>query len=449
MSTSADQAVDEAGAPKALTFPTLAEGAELVGEFKNSGYREPPQLVCLPNRQLVRLPPLLFLVAKALHEHRDLAGTRDVPAALETVAAAVSEQAGARLTAEQIVYLVDRKLAPLGVTGYTDGTAPPLVKANPFLGLKFKVAVCPERVTWFIAGLFSWLFRPVIVAVAVAAIIGCEVWLLTSQSIADALQQTLLVPVSILLIMALGVLSCVFHEFGHAAACRYGGVRPGVMGCGIYLVWPAFYTDITESYRLGRGGRLRADLAGVYFNGIFILGLTGLYLWTGFEPLLVAVLFVNFEMIQQLLPTLRFDGYYIMSDLIGIPDLFKYIGPILRRKLLRRPADPRLKELKRWPQIFVTVWVLTVVPLLVLQLGLITTQIPKLVAQDWMMIRGLATAASNGASPLELITSGLQIVLLILPLLGVVLILYMAARWLVRQAVRYVNGPAPDPMPNS
>ena len=221
------------------------------------------------------------------------------------------------------------------------------------------------------------------------------------------------------------------------------------MGCGIYLVWPAFYTDLTESYRLGRAGRLRADLAGVYFNGIFVLGLAGLYLWTGFEPLLVAVLFVNFEMIQQLLPTLRFDGYYIMSDLIGIPDLFKYIGPILRRKLLRRPADPKLQELKRWPQIFVTVWVLTVVPLLVFQLGLITTQIPNLVAKDWMMIRGLATAASNGASPLVLVTSGLQIILLILPLLGVLLILYMAARWLVRQAVRYVNGPASEPVADS
>src|SRR5690606_40001986 len=110
---------------------------------------------------------------------------------------------------------------------------------------------------------------------------------------------------------------------------------------------------------------LRADLAGVYFNGIFVLALTALYLATGFEPVLVAVLFVNFEMIQQLLPTLRFDGYYIMSDLIGIPDLFKYIGPILRRHLLRRPPDPRLKELKLWPQIFVTAWVLTVIPLLV------------------------------------------------------------------------------------
>ncbi|WP_433467671.1 hypothetical protein [Spirillospora sp. CA-128828] len=436
-------------APAALTLPSLVEGAELVGEFKNSGYREPPQLVCLPNRQLVRLPPLLFLVVRTLHEHRDLTATQDTVTALDTVADAVSQEAGARLSAEQIVYLVDRKLAPLGVTTYSDGSAPPIVKADPFLGLKFKLAVFPESVTWVLGGLFSWLFRPPVMVLMIAAFLVSEGWILTSRSIADALSFAILTPVSILLVMALGIASCAFHEIGHATACRYGGVRPGVMGCGIYLVWPAFYTDITESYRLGRAGRLRTDLAGVYFNAIFVVALTLLYLQTGFEPLLAAVLYVNLEMMQQLLPTLRFDGYYIMSDLIGIPDLFKYIGPILRRTLLRRPADVRLDDLKRWPQIFVTFWVLTVIPLLVFQLGLIITQVPALVAKDWGMMRRLASAASDGAGPLTLVTSGLQIVLLVLPLIGVAFILYSVGRQLVRRAVRYVNAPVREAAPGA
>ncbi|SNS06540.1 hypothetical protein [Actinomadura mexicana] len=427
--------------PAALTLPALVDGAELVGEFKNSGYREAPQLVRLPNRQLVRLPPLLFLVARALHEHRHLAGEGDVVASLATVADSVSREAGARLSAEQIVYLVDRKLAPLGVTTFSDGTVPQFARSDPFLALKFKIAVFPESVTWFIGGLFAWLFRPWVMAPVLAAFLAGEVWVLTSKSIADALSMAILKPVSILLVIALGIASCAFHEIGHASACRYGGVRPGVMGCGIYLVWPAFYTDITESYRLGRAGRLRADLAGVYFNAIFIIGLTLLYAQTGFAPLIVAIMYVNLEIVQQLLPTLRFDGYYIMSDLIGIPDLFRYIGPILRRTLLRRPADARLDDLKRWPQIFVTVWVLTVIPMLAFQIALIVTQVPGLVAKDWAMVRRLASAAADGAGPLTLLTSGLQIVLLVLPLIGVGFILYSMVRGLVRWAVRYVNAP--------
>ncbi len=449
MNASATSSGDGTRSAGDLVMPALTDGVEFIGEFKNSGYREPPHLVQLPNRQLVRLPPVLFLVAKALEEHRDLSVTRDVHAALTTVAESVSRRAGARLTAEQLVYLVDGKLAPLGVTTYSDGTAPPMVKADPFLGLKFRVAVIPEKVTWVLSGLFSWLFRPFALILSVAAFVASETWMLTTQSFADAIQHAILVPVSILLIMGLGVLSCAFHEIGHAAACRYGGVRPGVMGCGIYVVWPAFYTDITESYRLGRCGRLRTDLAGVYFNGIFVVGLTLLYLWTGFEPLLVAVMYVNLEMMQQLLPTLRFDGYYIMSDLIGIPDLFKYIGPILRRVLLRRPADARLQDLKHWPEILVTLWVLTVIPVLLFQLGLILTQVPHLVTKDWWMMQQLATRAANGVDALELVASGLQIILLALPLVGVTLILFGMTRRLAQWAVRYVNGPTSDPIPGS
>ncbi|MDL4771991.1 hypothetical protein [Actinomadura xylanilytica] len=442
MSTPATSTIDDA---EPCTLPTLTEGAELVGEFKGSGYREPPQLVSLPNRQLVRLPPLLFQVVKALHDHRHLAGTIDPRIALDAVATEVSRAAGARISGEQVLFLVDRKLAPLGVTTYSNGARPQLVKPDTFLGLRFKLAVFPESATWILAGLFSWLFTPVAMIFAFAAVFLSEVWVLGTQSVGDALHRAILAPESILMVLGLAIASCVFHEIGHAAACRYSGVRPGVMGCGIYLVWPAFYTDITESYRLGRGGRIRTDLGGVYFNGIFLVGLTLVYLQTGFQPLLLVILTVNFEIIQQLLPTLRFDGYYIISDLVGIPDLFKYIKPILRRTLLRRAADERLKALKRWPQMIVTLWVLTVIPALAFQLTLIAVRVPELVVSDWRMIEGLGRAAAAGAGPLQLITAGLQILLLILPLLGLALLAYRLVRWLVVKAVRYVQGPAPEP----
>ncbi|MEV5829589.1 hypothetical protein AB0L25_28895 [Spirillospora sp. NPDC052242] len=456
MSTGPTPTVDGAGPGAVLTLPTLADGTELVGEFKNSGYREPPQLVSLPNRQLVRLPPLLFQVVKALHEHRHLAGTTDVETALDRVADAVSRAAGARLTGEQIVYLVDNKLAPLGVTTYSDGTAPPVVKANPFLGLKFKVAMIPESVSSLLGGMFAWLLSPFAIIPVLAALLVSEVWVFTSRSVVDALRQSIVNPVGILAIMGLGLLSVAFHEVGHAAACRYGGVKPGVMGFGIYIVWPAFYTDITESYRLGRGGRLRADLAGVYFNGVFIVALTLLYLQTGYEPILVAVLYVNLEILQQLLPTMRFDGYYIMSDLAGIPDLFKYIKPILSRTLLRRPPDALLRDLKRWPQVFVAFWVLTVFPVMILQLSLIAFRVPDLLSLAWWKVRRLFEDAMAGGEPLALVAATLQTMLIVLPIVGLALILFSIGHRLVRWAIRFVREPkspgkgsAPGPVPEA
>ncbi|MCP2334690.1 hypothetical protein [Actinomadura rupiterrae] len=444
-------------------LPTLAEGAELLGEYRNSGYREPPRLVRLPNRQLVRLAPLLYLVAEALRDlppppaspppsasppsSADAVSTGDaspavgtaiardgeVAAALDEAAATVSRRAGVRITGEQVAYIADTKLAPLGITSYSDGRPPPLVKADPFLGLRFRMTLLPERGTWLLAGMFAWLFHPVVLVLAMGAVASSEIWLLGSHSPAEALRQVIMRPVTILLVLALSVFSCLFHEAGHAAACRYGGERPGVMGCGIYLVWPAFFTDITESYRLGRGARLRTDLGGVYFNGLYIVALTLAYLQTGFAPLLVVALYVNMEIVQQLLPTLRFDGYYIMSDLVGIPDLFKYIGPILSRTVLRRPADVRLDVLKRWPQLIVTAWVVTIVPVLVLQLGILFLSVPGLVVDLWRMTRTLAANATAG--PLETVVSVLQILLLALPVLGLALLAAQLVRWLARKIV--------------
>ena len=132
------------------------------------------------------------------------------------------------------------------------------------------------------------------------------------------------------MLLGLVVLSAAFHECGHATACRYGGARPGVMGVGIYIVWPAFYTDVTDAYRLDKKGRLRTDLGGVYFNAIFILLTAGAYFLTGFEPLLLIIPLQHLEILHQFLPFIRLDGYYIVSDLTGVPDMFARIKPALK-----------------------------------------------------------------------------------------------------------------------
>ncbi len=417
-----------------MASPALLTGIELVGEFEDSGYREPPNLVCRPDGQIVRLPALLYQVVRALGG----CGQPDREPVMTRVAGHLSRETGRQFTAEHVAFLLDKKLAPLGLTTYSDGSLPPPApKTDPFLAFRFRLAVLPERATWFLSGLFAWLFRPLLVTVALGTFVGGEVWLWSTQDTGAALQTVLSSPASVLLVLVLAVASCVFHEMGHGAACRYGGVRPGEMGCGIYLVWPAFYTDITNSYRLGRAGRIRADLGGVYFNALFVLGLLALYGVTGSPLLLVAILSVHLEMFQQLLPTLRFDGYYIVADLVGIPDLFKYIGPIVKRVVLRRPQDDRLRALKRWPQIVVAVWVMVLVPALVLQLGMVVANLPQLVATDWQTVNLLvANAGADGYPVLGTVAACLQVVLLTLPIAGLALALWRPARSLVRLARR-------------
>lgn len=420
------------------SMPTVLVGTELVGEFAGSGYRQPPHLVCRADRQLVRLPALLYSLVRHLlqHQHGD-SHHREPAQVLSRVAAAVARDTGIALSPDQILFVIDRKLAPLGITTYSNGTAPAVSKPDPFLALRFKAAVVPAWLTWVLGGMFAWLFRPAIIAVVLAVAAECEIWALATQDFGAAMQNTLRQPASILLVVLLAVASCLIHELGHAAACRYSGIAPGAMGCGVYVAWPAFYTDVTNAYRLGRAGRLRTDLGGVYFNALVAIVLTVCYTQTGFAPLLVALLATNMEIIQQLLPTLRFDGYYIVADLVGIPDLFKYIGPILKRTFLGR-KNQRLDDLKPWPQRIVAIWVIVVVPALVAQLALVTIQVPQLVDTLGQSLRDMATmlTTASGNDPLDIAAACVQIVLLLLPVLGVTLIATRAIRALLRLAHR-------------
>ena len=120
------------------------------------------------------------------------------------------------------------------------------------------------------------------------------------------------------------------------------------MGVGVYLVWPAFYCDVTDAYRLDRRGRLRTDLGGVYFNGIFALLAGAAYFATGQEALLLVAFVQHTIVLQQLLPLLRFDGYYVLSDLTGVPDILSRIKPIFRVARARRASrEPRVESSSR------------------------------------------------------------------------------------------------------
>ena len=194
------------------------------------------------------------------------------------------------------------------------------------------------------------------------------------------------------------MLSAGFHEFGHAAAARRGGATPGVMGAGLYLVWPAFYTDVTDSYRLGRVGRLRTDLGGLYFNAIVAVGSP----WaSGGSPAATrsccVVATQILQMLRQLLPFVRFDGYHVLADLTGVPDLFQRIGPtLLQRSCPWRWTRPGGPALKPWARAVVTAWVLTVVPAPARRRWCcMVLTLPRLVGTAWASARRPAGAAGR------------------------------------------------------
>jgi putative peptide zinc metalloprotease protein len=352
--------------------PRLANGVELLGELKDSGFAEPRSLVRRADGQVIQLSRLLYMVSCQMD------GTRGA----QDIASAVSAELGRTLTVEQVRYLITAKLAPLGIVAGEGAPAPPT--ASPLLALRARVTLLPERAACAAGTFFRPLFRwPVIIAVIVS-VAALDFWIFTSHGLALAFSQVLNDPVDLLLVAGLSLASALFHECGHAAGCRYGGARPGRIGAGIYLVWPAFFTNVTDSYRLSRAGRLRTDLGGLYFNLIFMLVLAAFYVATSSEVLLLVIAVTHLEMLEQLLPFVRFDGYFILSDIVGVPDLFARVAPVLRSCLSRWQPDSRATGLRRSARIVITAWVLCVVPLLTLMLGYLLLYLPEVNRALWL-----------------------------------------------------------------
>jgi putative peptide zinc metalloprotease protein len=358
------------------------------------------------------MPPLLYFVAEQVDG-------RTSPA---EIADRVSEKLQRGVSAENVQYLLDEKLRPLGVLALPDGSSPKVQKADPLLALKFRAAVVPAWLSRALTTVFyPFFYRPVILAV-LAGVVAVDVWFFFVHGAAQSTRALLYNPVLLLMVLGLVVLATALHEIGHATAARYGGAEPGVMGVGVYIVWPAFYTDVTDAYRLNRAGRLRVDLGGVYFNAIFILGVAGAYALTGFEPLLVLIIIQHLQVLQQFLPFLRLDGYYILSDLTGVPDMFQRIKPTLKSLLPGKRAGEKVEELKPWVRVAISTWVLALIPVLLFTFGVLVFNLPRIVATAWdsfwLQTDRVADSFDSGAE-LSGLVGVVQAGFLVLPVAGI------------------------------
>jgi putative peptide zinc metalloprotease protein len=431
--TGRDDTLSSRPAASAPAAPTRADGVELIGEMVGSGYREPPSLARRGDGQTIQLTPLLYLLLTAIDGRRDY----------DDVAEKVSAAYGRTVTADNVRTLVDRQLRPMGLVTRPDGSQPEVKKSNPLLALRFKYAVSDPDRTRRLTSPFARLFHPVLVVLVLAAFLGVCWWVLMEKGLASATYEAFDKPGLLLLVVAVTILSAGFHEFGHAAAARRGGATPGVMGAGVYLVWPAFYTDVTDSYRLGRGGRVRTDLGGLYFNAIVAVAIAGVWWATGYDALLLVVATQILQMIRQLTPLVRFDGYHVLADLTGVPDLFHRIKPTLLGVLPWRWRHPDTTVLKPWARTVVTGWVLVVVPVLAFSLFTMVLALPRIVGTAWASAGKQTTLmdrAWGDADFLEAAARLVAVVAVAFPILAIAVILFRLGRSVTRSAWKRTAG---------
>jgi putative peptide zinc metalloprotease protein len=184
----------------------------------------------------------------------------------------------------------------------------------------------------FLAG--RWFFIAFTLLATVGLFFASRQW----GDMMDGLHRQLTLSGAMLFAVTLFIMK-IFHELGHAYVATAMGCRVRSMGLAVMLMAPMLYTDVTEAWRLPeRKKRMAIDLAGVAVEMV-IAGLA-LFAWAFLPPgdsrdvaLVIATAAVMMTLAVNLSPFMRFDGYYVFADLIGVKNLQPRAFALVRWKL--------------------------------------------------------------------------------------------------------------------
>ncbi len=191
---------------------------------------------------------------------------------------------------------------------------------------------------WNRWGVLLWL-----AVVLPALVLGCQHWGELGSNVSDHVLATH----NLLMLGVLFPLIKVLHEAGHAVATKMRGGEVHEMGVMLLMLMPVPYVDASSASTFkSKTDRALVGAAGMLVE-VFVAALA-MYLWVAAEPGLVRSLAYNTIFVAGVStlvfngnPLLRYDGYYILSDLIEIPNLAaqsnRYVGYLLERYVFRAP----------------------------------------------------------------------------------------------------------------
>jgi putative peptide zinc metalloprotease protein len=201
--------------------------------------------------------------------------------------------------------------------------------------------VRPER--WLARTLpwIGWLYsRAFLVATAAAAVVGLMLaarqWDVFTHTLSDTLTPAGLGGWALALVFAKTL-----HELGHAwTATRYG-LRVSQMGIAFVVMWPMLYTDTGEAWKLAdRSRRFRVAAAGIAAEFMIAAWATLAWSLTSDGDLRSALFFLAatswvLTLAINASPFMRFDGYFLLSDALDLPNLHARAGALARAWMRR------------------------------------------------------------------------------------------------------------------
>ncbi|MDH3209641.1 MAG: HlyD family efflux transporter periplasmic adaptor subunit [Burkholderiaceae bacterium] len=140
----------------------------------------------------------------------------------------------------------------------------------------------------------------------------------------------------------------VLHELGHACTAKRYGCRVPVMGIAFLVLWPVAYADTNEVWKLAdRRKRLMVAAAGVATESIIAIWAT--FAWALLPeggPKSIAFMLGTVTWLTTLAinasPFMRFDGYFVLSDWLDMPNLHSRAFALARWHLREKVFDLRV-----------------------------------------------------------------------------------------------------------
>ncbi|WP_218511725.1 HlyD family efflux transporter periplasmic adaptor subunit [Variovorax sp. dw_308] len=216
--------------------------------------------------------------------------------------------------------------------------------------------VRPQRMLRWLSKYLGWLFHPLMGLLVLALsllglVLVAHQWDAFRSAIVESFSAEGIVGFAVAVAFGKAL-----HEMGHALVATRLGLKVAHMGVAFVVLWPMLYTDTGEAWKL-RSSRQRLAIASAgILTELAIAGLATLG-WAVCEPGALRDGFFYLATTAWLLslalnasPFMRFDGYFILSDLLDFPNLHersqRLARTALRRGLLGLPDE--------WPESFST-----------------------------------------------------------------------------------------------
>ncbi|WP_277932072.1 peptidase [Bacillus cereus group sp. BfR-BA-01361] len=267
------------------------------------------------------------LQLKVTESLRNLFNYMDGTTSIGDICTMVQTNHDGNITINELTELINEHLLPKGVLVGSEK------KASHHSAITFRIAIFHASYLKKASEYFEFLFfRGVFVLFSIFFSISLIHYFFqaNTENISNTFGSVYKFTIAILLLL----FSIIIHELGHIVAAYRYKIQPKDVGMGLYMMRPVLFVDLSDTWRLPRRQRVVIDLGGIYFElWIFIL-FELCYFISGFQEFFVANQFILITVLYNLYPFLQYDGFWVLTDILGIANLHTRTFQLVKTGLL-------------------------------------------------------------------------------------------------------------------